>query len=106
MRAARALLGVGARLALVSLGDEGALAVTGEAAWYARPVDVLVVNPAGAGDGMVAMLALGLARGWEVPEILRRAAAVATAITMTEATAECPAVEVPALLASVEVDRV
>lgn len=106
MEAARDLLRSGAGMALVSLGDEGALAVTPGEAWYAHPLEVPIVNPAGAGDGMVAMLALGLARGWSVPDILRQAVAVATAITMTEGTAECPAADVPALVARVVVDRV
>jgi len=101
--AARNLIEMGTSLVIASLGPEGALAVTADETWFAPPAPVEVVNPAGAGDGMTAMVALGLGRGWEVPEILRQAVAVATAITTTEATAECPPMLVNQLLRQVKV---
>lgn len=106
VRTARRLLAGGAGLALASLGAEGAVAVTLEAAWFAPPLAVEVVNPAGAGDGMVAILCLGAARGWPPEETLRQAVAVATAITTTPGTAECPAELARALAARVRVDRI
>jgi tagatose 6-phosphate kinase len=89
--AARSLVLRGVDLVLASLGPGGALAVTREHAWFAPALDVPVVNPAGAGDGMVAVMAVGLARGWPVPRILASAVATASAIVTTSATADCPA---------------
>jgi sugar/nucleoside kinase (ribokinase family) len=40
---------------------------------------VKVVNAVGAGDALVAGLAVGLVRGWPLPEVLRYAQAVAAA---------------------------
>jgi 1-phosphofructokinase family hexose kinase len=106
MDAARRLAELGAWLVVGSLGDAGALALADGKAWLARPLEVPVVNPAGAGDGMVAMIALGLASGWDPPEILRRATAVAAAITTTPGTAECPPAMVDELLPRVVVERI
>lgn len=39
--------------------------------WRARPARLLRGNPTGAGDALVAALALGLARGHSLPEMLR-----------------------------------
>jgi len=106
LAAARILMDLGARLVVGSLGAEGAVALTREEAWFAPSLTVPVTNPAGAGDGMVAMIALGLANGWPTPEILCRAVAVATAITTTSGTADCPAKVVEKLLPRVVVERV
>jgi fructose-1-phosphate kinase PfkB-like protein len=105
VEAARRLIALGTSLVVVSLGHEGSLAVTADEAWFAPPLEVEVVNPAGAGDGMTAMLALGLAERWAVPEILQRGAAVATAIVTTEGTAECPPAVVDHLLPQVRIVR-
>jgi 1-phosphofructokinase family hexose kinase len=104
--AARSLLERGAGLVVVSLAAEGAIAVTAAATWHAAPPPVSPVNPAGAGDGMVAMIALGLARAWPVPEILRRAVATGSAITTTPGTAECPAELARELVDRVDLRRV
>lgn len=103
--AARALVERGVGIVLASLGPEGAVLLTEEEGWCAPPVHVDVVNPAGSGDGMVAMLALGLGRGWPAEEILRQAVAVASAIATTPGTAECPAERVPELLARVRLEH-
>ena len=86
--AARRLQERGAERVLASLGVDGAILVSGQGAWRATPLAVPVVNPAGAGDGMTACLALGAARGWDEVETLRWASAVAAAIVTTRGTAE------------------
>lgn len=60
---ARILLEHGARLALVSLGADGMLAVTSEKALHARLPRPLEGNPTGAGDAAVAAVAVHLAHG-------------------------------------------
>jgi tagatose 6-phosphate kinase len=74
---ARALRSQGAEAVVVSMGADGLLAVTGEGTFRARMPYPIQGNPTGAGDALVAGLALDLARPW--PERLRRAAALGAA---------------------------
>ncbi|NUT45266.1 MAG: 1-phosphofructokinase family hexose kinase [Thermoactinospora sp.] len=69
----------GAGSVVVSLGAEGLLAVTGEGVLRARLPYRVEGNATGAGDALVAGLALGLAEGTAWPERLRRAAALGAA---------------------------
>jgi tagatose 6-phosphate kinase len=65
--AARELTAAGAGAAVISLGHRGLLAVTPDGAWRAAPAGRSAGNPTGAGDAVVAGLALGLSLGnrWE-----------------------------------------
>ncbi len=103
LAAADALRRRGAGRVLVSLGAEGALLVSERGAWRAPAPEVPVVNPAGAGDGATACLALGLARGWDEPETLRWAVAVSAAVVTNPGTAEVYRHQVEALLPRVRV---
>ncbi|MGV9775821.1 1-phosphofructokinase family hexose kinase [Streptosporangium sp. NPDC003464] len=69
----------GAEAVVVSLGAGGLLAVTPEGAWRAAMPYRVEGNPTGAGDALVAGLALGLVEGMPWPERLRRAAALGAA---------------------------
>ncbi|GAA2151696.1 5-dehydro-2-deoxygluconokinase [Actinomadura napierensis] len=71
MRAARALLDRGVRLAVVKRGPGGVLAVgaDGEVA-EAPPVPVEVVNGLGAGDAFGGALCHGLLAGWDLPRTI------------------------------------
>lgn len=80
---ARDLLTLGAQAAVVSLGPDGLLAATGTGRWQVAAPEVPVSNPTGAGDAVVAGLALGLARGWSWPDRLRHAAALGAATVAT-----------------------
>jgi len=63
--AAEELVALGARLAVVTLGADGAL-VRGEAVAHAPGVEVEVVSTLGAGDAFMGTLAAGLSKaGWE-----------------------------------------
>jgi tagatose 6-phosphate kinase len=77
--AAGELRAAGAQAVVVSLGEDGLLAVTGGGAWRARPRVVARGNPTGAGDAVVAGLAFGLAEGRGWPDRLRQAAALGAA---------------------------
>ncbi|HXS64466.1 MAG TPA: hexose kinase [Streptosporangiaceae bacterium] len=77
--AARELVRDGARSVVVSLGEAGLLAVTGEGSWLARPGERVDGNPTGAGDAVVAGLADGLVRGTGWPETLRHAVGLGAA---------------------------
>ncbi len=77
VRAAGTLLEAGAGLVLVSLGEEGMLAVSHDQPglpWRARLPRILSGNPTGAGDAAVAAVALCLASGNGDPEAILRAA--------------------------------
>ncbi|MFF5211728.1 1-phosphofructokinase family hexose kinase [Streptosporangium sp. NPDC000396] len=69
----------GAESVVVSLGADGLLAVTPEGAWRAAMPYRVEGNPTGAGDALVAGLALGLVEGMPWPDRLRRAAALGAA---------------------------
>jgi len=80
--AANELRKAGAAAVVVSLGPEGLLAVTGSGTWHAAPSTVLTGNTTGAGDAVVAALALGMSRAEPWPDILRRAVALSGAAVL------------------------
>lgn len=75
VRAARELLARGVELAVVSMGEEGALFVRDGATVLARPPRVEVRSTVGAGDAMVAGIVAGRLRGLALPELARLATA-------------------------------
>lgn len=77
--AAHQLTCAGAGAAVVSLGHRGLLAVTPDGDWLAAPAPRARGNPTGAGDAVVAGLALGLSRGDRWEERLRACAALGSA---------------------------
>lgn len=80
--AAGELRRAGAGAVVVSLGADGLLAVTGSGTWHATPSTALHGNSTGAGDAVVAALALGLSRREPWPDILRRAVALSGAAVL------------------------
>ena len=95
--AARQLLTWGIDLVVATLGASGAVAVTPEQAWFLPPLPVHPLNCAGAGDAMMAGLAIGYAHRWPLEEALRLAAAAAAAVVITPGTAECHRADVQRL---------
>lgn len=79
LAAARGLVGRGIALVAVSLGAEGAIFVTAQAAVMVHPPAVAVTSSVGAGDAMVAGIAAGLGEGLPLAALARRAAAFAAA---------------------------
>lgn len=77
--AARALVGRGVGLVVVSLGADGALFVTAEAALAARLPAKQVLSTVGAGDAMVAGMVAALVEASSLERIARLAVAFATA---------------------------
>jgi 1-phosphofructokinase/tagatose 6-phosphate kinase len=71
------LVAAGAPAVVATLGSEGAIAVTAEGTWRARPAEVVTGNSAGAGDAGAAALALHLTES-EVDWPLALADVVAT----------------------------
>ena len=74
---------------VLSLGAEGALLVTAEAAERLPAIEVPVASAVGAGDSMVGGLVLALARGWPLRDAVRFGMAAGAATLMTEGTELC-----------------
>ncbi|MDA0252600.1 MAG: 1-phosphofructokinase family hexose kinase, partial [Actinobacteria bacterium] len=82
--AARELIDRGAaECVLVSLGAHGALLVTRDRAQRFAPVRVPPGSGVGAGDAMVAGVAVGLTRGWPLTEAVRLGIAAGAATLLT-----------------------
>lgn len=77
LAAARRLVGQGVGLVVVSMGGEGALFVTADAALRVKPPSVPVTSSVGAGDAMVAGIVAGLAENLPLPALACRATAFA-----------------------------
>ena len=78
-----------ARHVLVSKGADGALLVSKDGGWRFAPVPVPPGSGVGAGDAMVAGVAVGLTRGWPLPEAVRLGVAAGAAMLLTPGTAPC-----------------
>jgi 1-phosphofructokinase family hexose kinase len=91
---------------VITLGGRGALAVTTEGSYWAPPLEVPVVNTAGAGDALSAGLFLARSRGAGWPAALVLGLAAAASVVMNEGTAICRREEVDALLSRVRITRI
>ena len=84
--AAREIVSAGVEVAVVSMGAEGALAVTADEALFAPRLEIRAVNTVGAGDTMVAGMMTAFCSGADLGEALRTGTAAAAASCMTEGT--------------------
>ncbi len=105
VQGARELAGRGCAAVVISLGAEGAVCVQGERAWWAVPPPVERRSHVGAGDSLVAGLAVALARGEDVVAGLRLGVAAGAASVMTLGTSLGRAEDVAALLPRVRVEE-
>jgi 1-phosphofructokinase family hexose kinase len=87
---------------VVTDGAAGAVAVLGERAYRVPALKVQVASTAGAGDGVLAGLALALAQGQPLEEGLRCGMALAAAIVQTLPTADFRVEDYEALLPRIE----
>jgi len=81
------LVAGGAAAVVATAGPDGAIAVTATGSWRARPAEVVVGNPAGAGDAAAAALALHLARAGHAVDW---PAALADVVATSAAAVLCP----------------
>lgn len=79
---------------IITLGAQGALAVTADETVYAPSPSVPLVSAAGAGDAVAAGVMLGLRRGQSWADALRLGVAAAAAVVTNEGTAVCTAQQV------------
>jgi len=83
---------------IITLGEQGGLAILAERAYHIPPLAVAVINTAGAGDGVLAGLAASIERGQPIEAGLRLGFAAATAVLLTPGTADCRQADVERLL--------
>ncbi|WP_285114226.1 hexose kinase [Leifsonia sp. fls2-241-R2A-40a] len=79
LRAMRALTATGVELVIVTLGADGLLAATASEAIQVAAPRVIVKNPTGSGDTLLAAFAAACADGEPLPDALRFAVAAASA---------------------------
>ena len=89
---------------VVSIGAGGAIAVTHEQTYRLRAPTVQVRSAVGAGDSMVAGMAVGLHRGLELPRAVALGIASGSAAVLTDGTELCHAADVERLLPLVHLD--
>ncbi len=77
VKALEAICSYGPRLAAMTLGSDGAMALTEDGVFRSPGFPVKVVDTTGAGDVFHGAFAYGVLEGWDVPEILRFSSAVA-----------------------------
>ena len=84
--AGRTLLGMGIKMIAVSLGSDGAVFFHGEHAIHAEGLKVDVKSTVGAGDAMVAALALAIDKGLPFEKAAALSVAAGTAAVASEGT--------------------
>lgn len=86
LKLSRGLLDYGIEIVVVSLGADGALFVRKNLAILAKGIKVEVKSTVGAGDSMVAALALAIDKGYDFEKAVRLSVACGTASVMTSGT--------------------
>jgi 6-phosphofructokinase 2 len=103
VEAARSLVGMGTEIAVISRGKDGIIAATGDEVIKAVPPEVKVKSTVGAGDCLIAGMAIRLARGKQLLEACRLATAMGTACVLTPGTELCHRADVERLLPQIMV---
>lgn len=101
--AAHALVEEGVGTVVVSLGPEGLLAVSQQAAYQVTVPEVEALSSVGAGDTLVAGVFYGIYHGYAFPRSLQFAAAAGTAAVSTPGTQQPMLEDVTALLPQIQV---
>ena len=96
----------GVEIVVVSLGAEGALLVTEEEVWHAKPPQVDVVSTVGAGDSMVGALAVSYTKEYSAKKMLQYAVAMSVATILLPGSEVGTSAEVKKWMEEVEVKQV
>jgi 1-phosphofructokinase family hexose kinase len=102
IEASRQLLVAGAALVVVTLGNQGALAVAAEQAWYARIPPIQTISTVGSGDSLLAGLAVAQLKGKKLQAALAFGVACGSANAMSSLPGRFELSQVEALLQQVE----
>ncbi len=106
VEAAEVLRETGIRMAVVTRGREGAVAVCDEGSWRSVAPRVRAVSAVGSGDGFLAGIMIALSRGDDMEEALRLGVAAGTACVLTPGTELCSRRDVDVLQPRVKVQRI
>ena len=87
---------------IITHGSKGALAVLQNKAYWIPSLDIPVISTAGAGDGVLAGLALAYANKKPLEEGLKLGFAAAAAVCITPATADCKRSDVDHFLPQIQ----
>jgi len=96
----------GARTAIITLGDRGAVIAREGQAWYARAPQVEVLAAVGSGDAMLGGFVLGISRGMPMLDALRLGVASGAANAATLGTGVVEKEIVEGLLEKIEIQRI
>ncbi len=88
---------------IVTLGEQGALAIFRDGSYFIHPVSLPVISSAGAGDGVLAGMALAYLRKERLEYGLQHGFALAGAIVQTLATADFRVEEYQRLLSDIKI---
>lgn len=86
----------------ITLGEQGTLALFSSNTYQVPTLPVEVVSTAGAGDGVLAGLSAALANGWPLEKGLILGTAMAGAVCMQLATADCRRADIEMLIPQVQ----
>lgn len=90
---------------IITLGADGAIAVFEQASYFIHPLSISVVSSAGAGDGVLAGMALAYLHRQSLESGLRHGFALAGAILETLATADFRVEDYRRLLPQIAIER-
>ncbi|HEX6449757.1 MAG TPA: PfkB family carbohydrate kinase [Trebonia sp.] len=96
----------GPRAVVVTLGEDGLVAVTEKGAWHGRLDRPLAGNPTGAGDAAAAALIAGLADTASWPDVVRDAVALSAAAVLSPVAGEVSPADFARLRAGVAIREV
>lgn len=103
VEAGQRLLGQGVVLIVVTLGDDGALAIAPDGAWQARAPSIELVSSVGSGDSMLAGLAMAGLEGKLLAESLAFGVACGSANALSDLPGRFQRREAEALLEQIEI---
>lgn len=105
VRACRSIIEAGgAHIVVVTLGDDGAILVTGDEAWRAPGLPVRVTSAAGAGDSFLGAMVWALAADRPMLDAFRYGVAAGSAALLNPGTELCHASDVHRLYADVAIE--
>lgn len=90
----------------LTLGEDGALLVTGRQAWRAQPMRIEVVSTVGAGDSFLGGLVAALAKAQPLDQAFRMAVAAGSAAVMSAGTELCRDEDVKRLMPLVKISEI
>lgn len=106
LQAAKKIQAFGIPYVTVSLGGDGALMLTKDGAFHAKPPEIRTVNTVGCGDSMTGALAVAFHRQYAPKEALRYAVAAASANAMSPDTGNFDRAVAEKLSAEIKVQEI